>query len=400
MFSPLSLLGLSTTGRYIARTVYRYVWLILLSLTGLFFVFDIMAELADVGKAAYTLRLAAIYAVLQIPTHVYDIMPIATVAGAIVALAALANGSEVTVLRAAGFAPRQLMKTLLIIGLPLVIFTLLVGEGVQPLADQRAAKLRMQALGYSVGGELRSGIWLREVQPSGGVHYLNIQSVSAQGEAQNLRLWAFDAQNRLTQIVTAPLGVYTVLAGQAPQPATAFWRFAAATVQGIDAESGRNVGAGNGSNGSNAISAISAASQPAPWDWQTTLSASSLAGMQKLPERLHMLPLVQNILFLIKNKVDARKPLSVLLRRLVHPIALWVMLALAMPFAYVRARGGAVAARVLAGVFMGIGFHTGNNLFQFLGLVQGWPVWLSAQMPVWIGLALAMLLFWRFHRLH
>lgn len=391
MFNLLSMLGLDTTGRYVARTIYRYVWLVLVSLTGLFFVFDIMAELADVGKAAYTLRLAAIYAVFQIPTHMYDIMPIATVAGAIVALAALANNSEITVLRSAGFTPRQLMRTLFLIGIPLVVLTLLIGEGVQPIADQRAAQLRMQAIGYSTGGELRSGIWLREVQADGGVQYLNIQSVSPQGEAQQLQLWVFDAQSRLTLTVAAPLGVYTVQAAAESAKPNGFWRFVGAKVQAIDPITGRNAA----SNRSGASGSGSAA-----WDWHTTLSPSSLAGMQKLPERLHMVPLVQNILFLVKNNVDARKPISVLLRRLVHPFALWVMLALAMPFAYVRARGGAVAARVLAGVFMGIGFHTGNNLFQFLGLVQGWPVWLSAQMPVWIGLALAMLLFWRFHRLH
>jgi lipopolysaccharide export system permease protein len=76
------------------------------------------------------------------------------------------------------------------------------------------------------------------------------------------------------------------------------------------------------------------------------------------------------------------------------------MLAMAMPFAYLRARGGAVATRVFAGVLMGMGFHAGNRLFEFMSLVQGWPVWLTAQLPLWIGLLLAMLLYWRFHRLH
>jgi lipopolysaccharide export system permease protein len=102
----------------------------------------------------------------------------------------------------------------------------------------------------------------------------------------------------------------------------------------------------------------------------------------------------------MNNDLDSRKSLSILLRRSIYPLALWVMLMISFPFAYLRARDGAIAARIFAGVLLGMSFHAGNRLFEFMSLAQGWPVWLTVQLPLWLGVMTALILFWRFHRLH
>jgi lipopolysaccharide export system permease protein len=374
------LLGLSTSGRYIAQTIARFVWIILLALTGLFFIFDLLAEANEVGNGIYSLRLAAFFAALQIPAHLYDAMPIAVVAGAVVGLASLANNSEITVFRASSMTPAWLSRTLFLTGIPFVLFTLIMGEWVQPLASQKGEVMRAAALGYRVGGDLKTGLWLRDVQPNGLVNYLNLPIVNADGTAPTVKVYGFDANMRLTNRLSGEVGRHVATDKNAPT----YWEFQTATLEIFDTSTAQRI----------STKIIT------PWRWDSTLSPNALLGMQKSPERVGIVSLLETVLFQQRNDVDARKSLSILLRRLLHPLALWVMLAIAMPFAYLRARGGAVAARVFAGVLMGMGFHAGNRLFEFMSLVQGWPVWLSAQLPLWLGLLLATVLFWRFHRLH
>ncbi len=373
-------LGLGTSARYIAKTVSRFIWIILFALTGLFFIFDLLFEANQVGNGLYSLQKAAFFSLLQVPAHLYDAMPIAVVAGAIVGLASLANNSEITVLRAASMTPSWLLKTMFVTGIPFVLFTLIMGEWVQPAASQKAEVMRAQALGYRVGGDLKTGVWLRDVQNDGLVNYINLPTVNADGTAPSIRIYGFDSAMRLGSRLTAKTGQFVVAQGDQ----ASYWEFATASLETFNSLTAQR----------DKVQQLSA------WRWTSTLSPNALVGMQKSPERVGIVSLLETVLFQQKNDVDARKSLTILLRRMLHPLALWVMLAIALPFAYLRARGGAIASRVFAGVLMGMGFYSGNRLFEFMSLVQGWPVWLSAQLPLWLGLALALILFWRFHRLH
>jgi lipopolysaccharide export system permease protein len=373
-------LGLNTSGRYLAKTIARFVWIILLALAGLFFIFDVLAEANDVGNGVYSLQKAALFALLQVPAHLYDAMPIAVVAGAIVGLASLANNSEITVLRASSMTPARLLRALFITGIPFVVFTLVIGEWVQPLASQKGEVMRAAALGYRIGGDLKSGVWLRDVKSNGGVDYINLLTVSADGTAPSIKIYGFDNTMRLSTRLSGEVGHFIA---DPDNPAT-YWEFEKASIETFSVSTAQRI--------KNTVQS--------PWRWDTTLSPNALLSMQKSPERVGIVSLIETVIFQQRNDVDARKSLSILLRRLLHPLALWVMLAMALPFAYLRARGGAVASRVFAGVLMGVGFHAGNRLFEFMSLVQGWPVWFTAQMPLWIGLLISLVLFWRFHRLH
>ena len=418
----LKLLGLDTWARYVVRLVYRYIAVVLFGLVALFFIFDLQGELVDVGKATYTLKIAALFAALQIPSRIYETMPIATMTGAIIALASLANHSEISVLRAASLRPRTLLRVLLVAGLPLVCITLLMGEFAQPKAELRANAIKLKALGFGVGTELKTGVWLRDTIDQGGVHYININAIDAAGVAQQLRRYTFDTQMRLIEVLDAQQGVYTTrdvpalaardttLAStvspasqikdiqtkdtqttetqikkvQTKDVQTSAWVFKTATLQAY----------------SSATGARSAAQSLTDWRWESTLNAATVVAMQRNPERLDMVSLIGSVSYQLKNGLDVRKSLTTLLRRVAHPLVLWVMLILALPYAYVRARGGAVAVHIFMGVVLGVAFYAGSRLFEFLTVVQNWPAWVSAPAPIGFGLALSLFLFWRYHRLH
>ena len=81
--------------RYLAREIYGATFLVLGAFLGLFAFFDLIHELGDIGKGDYRLRQAATFVLLSVPGHVYELMPVAALIGAVYALAQLAAHSEV-----------------------------------------------------------------------------------------------------------------------------------------------------------------------------------------------------------------------------------------------------------------------------------------------------------------
>ncbi|MBZ4328933.1 LptF/LptG family permease, partial [Mycobacterium tuberculosis] len=76
--------------------------------------------------------------------------------------AQMAANSEFTIFRVSGLATNQALRSLLKIGVPLVIVTYLIGEFVGPYADQLSERVRLQALGASVSSNFQSGVWVKD----------------------------------------------------------------------------------------------------------------------------------------------------------------------------------------------------------------------------------------------
>src|SRR6185503_17822566 len=68
-------------------------------------------------------------------------------------------------------------------------------------------------------------------------------------------------------------------------------------------------------------------------------------------------------------------------KKLFYPVAALVMMALALPFAYMQSRAGMVGLKVFLGIMLGIFFHMLNGLFSHIGLLQNWPPFAAAALP-------------------
>jgi lipopolysaccharide export system permease protein len=80
-------------------------------------------------------------------------------------------------------------------------------------------------------------------------------------------------------------------------------------------------------------------------------------------------------------------------RKALYPLACLVMMALALPFAYMHARSGSISLKVFGGILLGISFVLLNNLTGFVGVLQGLTPWVAAAMPSMIYLLLSMVAF-------
>jgi lipopolysaccharide export system permease protein len=80
-------------------------------------------------------------------------------------------------------------------------------------------------------------------------------------------------------------------------------------------------------------------------------------------------------------------------KKALYPLSCLVMVALALPFAYLQARAGSVSLKVFGGIMLGIGFVLLNNLAGHIGLLNGWVPWAAAASPSLLFLALSMAAF-------
>ena len=99
------------------------------------------------------------------------------------------------------------------------------------------------------------------------------------------------------------------------------------------------------------------------------------------------------IAHLQENKQDAKRHAIAFWKKVIYPLTIFVMLALALPFAYLKVRAGSVGIKVFGGIMLGMSFQLFNSLFSNVGLLGAWPALLTALIPpmLYFFLALAAL---------
>jgi lipopolysaccharide export system permease protein len=341
--------------RYFAREILATSVLMLLALLALFFFFDLIRELDDLGKGNYRLTAMLGYVALMLPSHAYVLLPAAGLMGTLFALARMSEQSEITVLRASGLSLVQLALYVAGAGMVLAMGTVLVGEWIAPHTEEAAKGLRLKATRSIVAREFRSGFWVKDDRS-----FVNIQDVTPDTELLNVRIYEFDRSHRLSAISRAEKGEYA-----GPNQ----WRLLNVELTRFEGEN--------------------AVLQRLPQvTWSSVLTPDILSVLKIVPERMSASNLRAYIEHLKDNRQRATRYEIAYWSKLLYPVAALAMMVLAIPFALASSRAGGVGLRILFGILIGMGFYNAGKLFSHMGLLNDWPALLSAGMPVLIvGLA-------------
>ena len=73
---------------------------------------------------------------------------------------------------------------------------------------------------------------------------------------------------------------------------------------------------------------------------------------------------------------------------------MFVMMAMALPFAYLHFRSGGISLKIFSGIMIGVGFVLINNLFSHIGLLNTWPPIFTAVMPSALFLLCSIAALW------
>jgi lipopolysaccharide export system permease protein len=350
-----------TLRRYIATEIFIATALVIAALVMLFAFFDVLEQVKDLGRGAYTLKLVAVYVLLSAPQHVYELFPIAVLIGALFALAQLVAGSEYTVMRTAGVSTANLVATLVGTGFICAVLMFAFGEFIGPYADQFAQRLRSQAITGLVAQEFRSGLWIKD-----GRSFINVIEVLPDASLRGLRIYDFDEQYRLRSISFAERGTYQ---------SDRRWLL-------------HDVERTNFSDTQTSVQKLAQES------WRSVLDPDLVSLLLVKPEKMSAANLYAYTQHLKENRQRALRYEIALWNKLTYPLTVVVMVVLALPFAYIQSRQAGVGAKIFAGIMLGLVFHFLNRLFSHLGLINDWPAFASAIVPTVIFFSAAVGMMW------
>jgi lipopolysaccharide export system permease protein len=365
--------------RYLARQIFTAFGFILFALVALFLFFDILSELGSV-KGQYTLPLALLHVLLKAPSRISEIIPIASLIGSIYVFAMLASQSEFTILRIAGLDIRRGLVTLAKISLPLIIFTLVMSEWLGPYAENLSERIRMKALGSSYSSQFKTGVWvkdrLRDEDGSGpvrtGVRYVNVGKIDQDNEIKNIRMYEFDDAYRL-------LSIRSAVSGRFDQTGT--WI--------LDDVTETRFKETKQADSLNPVYSAQTFNHPIV-SLDSEVTPQILSVLLVSPEKMSILSLGRFISHLKENKQDAQRHSIAFWKKVIYPFTIFVMLALALPFAYLKVRAGSVGIKVFGGIMLGMSFQLFNSLFSNVGLLGAWPTLITALMPPMMYFILAI----------
>jgi lipopolysaccharide export system permease protein len=346
-----------TLRRYLATEIVVATLLVVLALVLLFSFFDLVEEMKDLGRGGYRLKHIALHVLLRAPTHVYEVFPIAALIGTLFALAQLVASSELTVIRASGVSLTRLNMSLVSIGLIFAILTFVFGEFIGPPAEQFAQRMRSLAIAGIVAQEFRSGVWVKD-----GRNFVNVGEVTPTSELKRIRIYEFDEEYRLRTLSQAEHGTYLK---------DRTWELSDVVTTTFEGQRTRV--------------------QKIPeLQWYSVLEPQILSMLLVRPDRMSAWSLWSYSQHLKENRQKALRYEIAFWTKVMYPLAVLVMMVLALPFALFQKRQGGVGGRIVAGIMLGLAFYVINRLFGSLGLLYDWPATFAAVTPTLVFLALAI----------
>lgn len=377
---------MNTVRKLIYSTVIKHVFGVTIAFSALFFFIDFVDEIRKYG-----VKDSLVSCLYMQGQHFYDIFPIGLLIGAILALAGMARSSEFTILRTGGLGPGRALGLLGVLGFSAAVLMVLVGNWVVPWTEQQLTlhKAQIGARGtLKLGG---SGTWLRERRETPGeppqTITVNVGSAVSDMEFGAVRIFEFDAQGRLQRRLSAqeariqPLGSEASAQGSVWQLKNVQETVWMKRERQVDEQAVRE--------GAQLVRE----SQLPALDWHSSLTPLVVSASVLPPETMSTFALWRYTEHLASNAQAAQRYEIEFWKKSFYPLVCLVMVALALPYAYLHARAGSMSLKIFGGVMLGISFVLANHISSHLGLLHDWEPWLAAVAPSMVYLLLSMTAF-------
>lgn len=360
--------------RYLATEIYRSSAVVLLALLGLFSFFNLIEEL-DKLSASLSLGSLLYLQLLNLPTQLYELLPIGLLIGAVLALAGLAQRNELVILRVSGVSGLQLLISLWIITIPLMLGAFVLSEYITPRAEIQASESSLKLLGKAGGGRLNSGYWFKENASDNQTRLINITHLRGTSSVEQVHVYEFDADQHLQSYTQASVGEFT--------PTHLLLKDVQRSIINPDVLKALEAGV------TPLVPSITL-EHVAQLELETSLSAERLLVRVLTPERMAATDLIDYISYLKANDLQTERQTVALWRKLAYPFTLLVMITIAAPISFMQTRHGGVGTKIFLGILIGVGFFMANQLALNLGMLTNWQPWLTALLPSIFALAVAL----------
>jgi len=333
--------------RYIRRQIVGGTLIAILVLATLIAFIALVDQLDDVGRGSYSVGNAFEYVALRVPHFAYQVFPVAALLGSLIGLGRLANQSELIAMRAAGVSMRGIVIVVLKTGMYMLAVALLVGEGVAPLGDQAATRLRVEAISEQITLKSRYGFWARD-----RAAFINIRQILPGAKLRDIFIYEFNGAKELVLATHARSAEYR---GNA-------WLLK-------DIRQTR-------------LQKARTESQAYPFaDWESLIDPELLKVAVSPPDSLPAWGLYSYIRFMRENGQDARLYEVTFWSKIITPLVTLMMLFLSVPFVFGSLRSVGIGQRVFAGTLIGMGFLLLNQAVGQVAVVYEMNPVLAVSFP-------------------
>jgi lipopolysaccharide export system permease protein len=350
--------------RYLARTVLIHTLMVLAVLMALMTLLTFIGQQDDIGKGSYGIGDAFLFTVLTLPQQAYELLPIATLIGAILGLGALARDSELTIVRAAGVSIARIAVSAAIAGLVVAASMWLLGEYFAPPADRYARQHKIFSKYSQLDIAGSSSAWVRQ-----GSWFLNVRQQAASNLFGGVFVYELDADRRLRLVGHAET---------ASQDPAGHWILSNYAETRLDSSRVEARGRDREEAG-------------------TQFNGEFLGLAVTRPKSLPLMDVYAYVRHLQANDLDSRAWEIVFWSRIARLVAAVMVCVFAVPFALGPLRSAGAGSRTVLGIMAGVLFVLLTQTLENSGLVYDLNPLLVAWGPTLLLAAIAFVAIRRAH---
>ena len=326
---------MSLLATYLMRSILLSTLLVLLVLLALAGLFEFIGQL-DTTQGNYQIPQALLFALLRLPQLSFEMLPIAALIGGLLGLGALANNSELVVMRTAGLSVAKLAGMVAASGVVLMIFTGLVGEFIGPPLDYFARTMRDEARYEQEDRDIGNAAWVKD-----GPVILHLERINSEFEFGALYMYRFNDDDTLSSIARADNS------GIDDSDKWILENFRETRFQ------------------DDSVQVVESSVAVQSFD----LDADMLGVTLVKPVSLSARGLMSYIGYLKKNELDAQRYETELWSRIARTVTVILMPVLALAFVFGSLRSAGSGGRLMLGVLIGLGYFLASEMLANSGQV-------------------------------
>lgn len=373
--------------RYIGQNVLLSMAVVALALGGLDLLFTIFEELGDT-EGSYDTAAALRYVLFTLPRHIYELLPMTALIGALIGLGVLAAGNELVAFQAAGIARVRIVVAVLKPTLLVIVLGLGLGEFVAPPLEMQGENGKALANGEQVGLS-RYGHWMRD-----GDAFMHFNAIAPEGVLLGVSVFIFDTQQRMVRSVTAERAVYLSGAGAANAQAGVVQRERVALEPGVTR--GENYWVLE--NGTELVftheeeGVASTRNDFTSEGWDLDMTPDLLQVLVVDPDRMAISDLFRYAQRLERQGLDADPHYLAFWKKALQPVMTFVLVLLAISFIFGPLRQSTMGLRLFTAICFGLSFTILQNLLHTMSLVYQFEPLVAVLAPLLLCAALGGLL--------
>ena len=335
--------------KYIAKQILFSVFSVLGILVVVVGLLDLVDEIKKVNEG-YSISLAFLYVLLNIPQNIYEVFPIATLMGSLIGLSRLSSTSELNAAKSSGLSFSKIILITLKTGILIMILTFLIGEFVAPKGQQIANNIKNLSESTRLSMKNTNGIWIKNENS-----FIHIAKIYPNKVVQEISLYRFNKKQQLIESIYSEEGYYI----------DKKWIMKNITSTSFE---NKNIEIKN--------------SKEATFEEFIDLDLFDIMTIK--PNQMTFLQLKTYINYLKENSMESKNYELAYWSKFSIPLSCLVMFLLTTPFVHSNIRSASFGQRIFVGILTGVSLFLFNQTINKLSIIINMPPFLGSFLPIFI----------------